>query len=102
MPKLVGENTVSLLIQGEHKNTSWFQVVIKSKLTGIFLQNSWLQLHKLIQFHVVSDTLSVPPIVTFNSRLALRVDFLGLRKKDSLTRSTICSETDGRPECPFL
>jgi len=25
------------LIQGEHKNTPWFQVVIKSKLTGIFL-----------------------------------------------------------------
>ena len=24
-------------IQGEHKNTPWFQVVIKSKLTGIFL-----------------------------------------------------------------
>jgi hypothetical protein len=22
--------------QGEHKNNSWFQVVIKSKLTGIF------------------------------------------------------------------
>jgi hypothetical protein len=25
-----------LFIQGEHKNTPWFQVVIKSKLTGIF------------------------------------------------------------------
>jgi hypothetical protein len=24
-------------IQGEHKITPWFQVVIKSKLTGIFL-----------------------------------------------------------------
>ena len=35
----------------------------------------------------------------FNSRLALPVDFLGLRKKDSLTRSTTCSKTDGRPEC---
>jgi len=33
------------LIHGEHKNTPWFQVVIKSKLTGIFLQNWWLQLH---------------------------------------------------------
>jgi len=48
-------------IQGEHKNTPWFQVVMKSKLTGIFLQNWWLQLHKLIQFHVVSHTLNVPP-----------------------------------------
>jgi hypothetical protein len=28
--------------QGAHKNTPWFQVVIKSKLTGIFLQNWWL------------------------------------------------------------
>ena len=27
----------NLHIQGEHKNTPWFQVVIKSKLTGIFL-----------------------------------------------------------------
>jgi len=35
--------------------------IIKSKLTGIFLQNWWLQLHKLIQFHVVSHTLNVPP-----------------------------------------
>jgi len=43
-----------------------------------------------------------PLLVTFNSRLALRVDFLGLRKMDSLTRTTTCSETDGRPECPFL
>ena len=43
-------------IQDEHKNTPWFQVVIKPKLTGIFLQNWWLQLHKLIQFHVVSHT----------------------------------------------
>ena len=42
-----------IIVQGEHKNTSWFQVVIKSKITGIFLQNWWLQLHKLIQFHVV-------------------------------------------------
>jgi hypothetical protein len=50
-----------IVIQGEHKNTPWFQVVIKSKLTGIFLQNWWLQLHKLIQFHVVSHTLNVPP-----------------------------------------
>jgi len=48
-------------IQGEHKNTPWFQVVIKSKLTGIFLQNWWLQLHKLIQLHVVLHTLNVPP-----------------------------------------
>jgi len=47
-------NTGNLrIIQGEHKNTSWFQVVIKLKLHGIFLQNWWLQLHKLIQFHVV-------------------------------------------------
>ena len=45
-----------VMIQGEHKNTPWFQVVIKSKLTGIFLQNWWLQLHKLIQIHVVSHT----------------------------------------------
>jgi hypothetical protein len=48
-------------IQGEHKNTPWFQVVVKSKLTGIFLQNWWLQLHKLIQFHVVSHTHSMCP-----------------------------------------
>ena len=39
-----------------------FAVFIKSKLTGIFLQNWWLQLHKPIQFHVVSShTLNVPP-----------------------------------------
>ena len=48
-------------IQGEHKNTPWFQVVIKSKLTVIFLQNWWLQLHKLKQFHAVSHTLIVAP-----------------------------------------
>ena len=48
-------------IQGEHPNTPWIQVVIKSKLTGIFLQNWWLQLHKLLQFHVVWHTLNVPP-----------------------------------------
>ena len=89
-------------IQGEHKNTPWFQVVIKSKLTGIFLQNWWLQLHKLIQFHVVSHTHTHTQCAPFNSRLALRIDFLGLRKKDSLTWSTTCSKTDGRPECPFL
>jgi len=47
-------------IQGEHKNIPCFQVVIKSKLPGIFLQNWWLQLHNLIQFHVVSHTLNVP------------------------------------------
>jgi len=47
-------------IQVEYKNTPWFQVVIKSKLTGIFLQNWWLQFHKLIEFHVVSHTLNVP------------------------------------------
>ena len=51
-------------VQGEHKNTPLFQVVIKSKLTGIFLQNWWLQLHKLIQFHVVSHTQCAPPLVT--------------------------------------
>jgi hypothetical protein len=28
---------LSLEIMGEHKNTPWFQAVIKSKLTGIFL-----------------------------------------------------------------
>ena len=49
-------------LQGEHKNTPWFQAVIKSELTGIFLQNWWLQLHKLIQFHVVSHTMC-PPLV---------------------------------------
>jgi hypothetical protein len=48
-------------IQDDHKNTPSIQVVIKSKLTGIFLQNWWLQLHKLIQFHAVSHTLNVPP-----------------------------------------
>jgi len=55
-------------------------------------------LHKLIQFHVVSHTFNVSP----SCYSALRVDFLGLRKKDSLTRSTTCCETDGWPECPFL
>jgi len=49
------------IIQGEHKNTPSFQVVIKSKPTGIFLQNWWLQLHKIIQFHVASHTLNVSP-----------------------------------------
>ena len=42
-------NKVPFKIQGEHKSTRWFQVVIKSKLTGIFLQNWWLQLHKLVK-----------------------------------------------------
>ena len=56
------------VIQNEHKNTPWFQVVIKSKLTGIFLQNWWLQLHNLIKFHVVSQTLNVPPFVTRKHR----------------------------------
>ena len=57
--------TSSLNIQDEHKNTTWFQVVIKSELTGIFLQNWWLQLHILIQFHVVSHTHSMcHPLVT--------------------------------------
>jgi len=36
-----------IIVQGEHKNTPLFQVVIKLKLIGIFLQNWWLQLHKL-------------------------------------------------------
>ena len=57
----VGWELLLLILQGEYKNTPWFQVVIKSKLTGIFLQNWWLQMHKLIQFHVVSHTLNVPP-----------------------------------------
>ena len=26
------------ILEGEHKNTLWFQVVIKSKLTGIFFR----------------------------------------------------------------
>ena len=43
-------------------------------------------------------TLNMPP----SCYSSLRVDFLGLRKKDSPTRSPTCSETDGRPECPFL
>jgi hypothetical protein len=46
-------------VQSEHKNTPRFQAVIKSKLTGIFLQNWWLQLHKPIQFYVVWNTLNV-------------------------------------------
>ena len=37
---------------------------MKSKLTGMFLQNWWLQLHKLIQFHVVPHAFNVPPLVT--------------------------------------
>ena len=48
------------------------------------------------------DLITNTPLCPFNSWLALRVDFLGLCKKDSLMRSTTCSETDGRPECPFL
>ena len=58
-------------IKGEHKNSPRFQVVIKSKLTGIFLQNWWLQLHKLIHFHVVSHThtLNVPPLVTWQTSM---------------------------------
>ena len=55
-----GLNTITV-IQSEHKNTPRFQVIIKSKLTGIFLQNWWLQLHELIQFHVVTQKLNVPP-----------------------------------------
>jgi len=51
---------IYIYMQGEHKNTPRVQVVIKSKFTGIFLQNWWLQLHKLIQFHAVSHTLNVP------------------------------------------
>jgi len=43
---VLGPMDIFCVIQGEHKNTPWFQVVIKSKLTGIFLQNWWLQLHK--------------------------------------------------------
>jgi len=65
-------------IQGEHKNTHWFQVVTKSKLTGIFLQNWWLQLHKLIQFHVVSHTLNVPPFLS-----------LGKHRCDNLARTRL-------------
>jgi hypothetical protein len=34
-------------VQDEHKNTPWFQVVIKSKHIGIFLQKWWLRLHKI-------------------------------------------------------
>ena len=59
------ERDIIETVQGEHKNTPWFQVVIKSKLAGIFLQNWWLQLHKLIQFHVVSHSHSMcSPLVT--------------------------------------
>jgi hypothetical protein len=68
-------------IRGEHKNTLWFQVVIKSKLTGILLQNWWLQLHKLIQFHVVSHTLNVPHLL-----------FLGKHRCDNLAGIGLCSE----------
>jgi hypothetical protein len=45
--KLMVHTVSANILQGEHKNTPWFQVVIKSKLTGIFLQNLWLQMHKL-------------------------------------------------------
>jgi hypothetical protein len=79
-----------------------FQVVIKSKLTGIFLQNWWLQLHELIQFHVASHTLNVPP-----SCYSANIDAIIYLGPDSLQhirrdRVDSCSETDGRPECPFL
>ena len=90
------------IIQGEHKNTPWIQSVTKSKLTGIFLQNWWLQLHKLIQFHVVSPTLNGPP-----SCYSANIDAIIYLGPDSLQhiqrdRVDSCSETDGRPECPFL
>jgi len=90
------------VIQGEHKNTPWFQVVIKWKLTEIFLQNWWLQLHKLIQFHVVSHTLNVSP-----SCYSANIDaiiFLGPNSLQRIRHDRVdsCSETDGRPECPFL
>ena len=51
---------------------------MKSKLTEIFLQNWWLQLHKLIQFHVVSHTLNVPPLL-----------LLGKHRCDNLARTRL-------------
>ena len=71
-------NNAMRIIQGEHKNTPWFQLVMKSKLTGIFLQNWWLQLHKLIQFHVISHTLNVPPLL-----------LLGKHRCDNLDRTRL-------------
>ena len=47
-------------IQGEHKNTPWFQIVIKSKLAGIFIQNWWLQLQKLIVSCGITHTQFAP------------------------------------------
>jgi hypothetical protein len=92
------------ILRGKHKNTPWFQVVMKSKLTGKFLQNWWLQLHKLIQFHVVlhTHTLNVPPscyLANIDAIIYLRPDSLQHIRRD---RVDSCSETDGRLECPFL
>ena len=70
-------------IQGEHKNTPWFQVVIKSKLTGIFLQNWWLQFQKLIQFHVVSHT------HTHTHTQCAPLLLLGKHRCDNLTRARL-------------
>ena len=55
-------------------------------------------LHKLIQFHVVSHTLNVPP------------SLLGRHRCDNLARTRLSAayptwpswQLDGRPECPFL
>jgi len=78
-------------IQSEHKNTPWFQVVIKSKLTGIILQNWWLQLHKLIQFHVVSHTLNVPSLL-----------LLGKHRCDNLARTRLSAAYPAWPSWQLL
>ena len=41
-----------VVMQGEHKNTPWFQIFIISKIAWIILQFWYLKLKKLIKFHV--------------------------------------------------
>jgi len=86
-------------IQGEHKNTPWFQIVIKSKLAGIFIQNWWLQLQKLIVSCGITHTQCAPLLL------------LGKHRCDNLASSdqtlgSISSVTEltaaVMPECPFL
>jgi hypothetical protein len=54
-----------------------------------------LQQVKTVELHVQS-LLQHPPHIP-NSRLAQRTDFFGPRRKDCLTRSTLSSDTRGRP-----
>ena len=86
-------------IQGEHKNAPWFQVVIKLKLTGIFLQKWWLQLHKLIQFHVVSHTLNVPPSC-YSANIDAIIPVAAQKRFSDAINNLLRDRL--WPECPFL